>query len=243
MGAASPPRAAAQVFVADPTAPDVAPEDRHHLARVLRLTAGELVIASDGSGSYTLCRFTGSGAFLEPTGPLMGQDRPAPPITIGFAPVKGDRPEWMVQKLTELGVDRMVPLVTDRSVVRWSGPRADRAMVRLRRVAREAAAQSRRSWLPDVAEPVTLSAFAGLVRAAGGHLALADPDGRPPTLERPVVAVGPEGGWSDAERELVAARVTLGDAILRTETAAVAAGTLLAGLRSALVGGVGPRNP
>jgi len=131
--AASPPRVAAQVFVADPTAPDVAPEDRHHLVRVLRLTPGELVIASDGAGSFTLCRFTGSGAFLEPTGPPMGQTRLAPPITIGFAPVKGDRPEWVAQKLTELGVDRIVPLVADRSVVRWSGPRAERALERLRR--------------------------------------------------------------------------------------------------------------
>ena len=238
MDAASPPRAAAQVFVDDPTAPEVAPEDRHHLARVLRLTPGELVIASDGAGSFTLCRFTGSGAFLEPTGPPTGQTRLVPPITIGFAPAKGDRPEWVVQKLTELGVDRMVPLVADRSVVLWSGPRADNALKRMRRAAREAAAQSRRSWLPEVAEPVSLSVFAGAVEAAGGHLALAELGGDPPSLERPVVAVGPEGGWSDAERELCRARVGLGDAVLRAETAAVAAGTLLAGLRSALVGGV-----
>ena len=243
MDAASPPRAAAQVFVADPTAPDVAPEDRHHLVRVLRLTPGELVIASDGAGSFTLCRFTGSGPFLEPTGPPMGQTRLAPPITIGFAPVKGDRPEWVAQKLTELGVDRIVPLVADRSVVRWSGPRAERALERLRRAAREAAAQSRRSWLPEVAEPVTLAVFAREVEAAGGHLALAELGGDPPSLERPVVAVGPEGGWSDAERELCGARVGLGDAVLRAETAAVAAGTLLAGLRSALVGGVASQNP
>jgi 16S rRNA (uracil1498-N3)-methyltransferase len=185
-----------------------------------------------------LCRFTGSGAFLEPTGPPTGQTRLVPPITIGFAPAKGDRPEWVVQKLTELGVDRMVPLVADRSVVLWSGPRADNALKRMRRAAREAAAQSRRSWLPEVAEPVSLSVFAGAVEAAGGHLALAELGGDPPSLERPVVAVGPEGGWSDAERELCRARVGLGDAVLRAETAAVAAGTLLAGLRSALVGGV-----
>jgi 16S rRNA (uracil1498-N3)-methyltransferase len=235
---ASPPRAAAQVFVADPTAPELAPEDRHHLARVLRLAPGELVIASDGEGAYTVCRFTGSSGQLEPIGPPVRQSRVRPAITICFAPVKGDRPEWIVQKLTELGVDKMVPIITDRSVVRWSGSAADRALVRLRRIAREAAAQSRRSWLPDVAEPVGLAEFVGLAGVGGAHLALAERGGDPPSLERPVLAVGPEGGWSDAERELVAARVSLGDAVLRTETAAVAAGTLLAGLRSALVAGV-----
>jgi 16S rRNA (uracil1498-N3)-methyltransferase len=237
--AALPPRAAAQVFVADPGAPEVAADDRHHLLRVLRLAPGELVIASDGNGSSTLCRFTGDGALLEPTGPVTRRARPEPPITVAFAPAKGDRPEWVVQKLTELGVDRIVPLSSDRAVVRWSGLRGDRALERLRRVAREAAAQSRRSWLPEVAEPLSVVSFAHQVSAAGGELALADPAGRPPALTRPVVAVGPEGGWSDAERSLGLPRVTVGDAILRAETAAVAAGTLLAGLRACLVAGVG----
>lgn len=243
MDAASPPRAAAQVFVSDPTAPDVGVEDRHHLVRVLRLAPGELVIAADGSGSLTLCRFTGSDPLLEPTGPVTRHARPSPVITIGFAPVKGDRPEWVVQKLTELGVDRIVPLVTERSVVVWSGSRADRALGRLRKVAREAAAQSRRSWLPEVAEPLALSEFARQVSAAGDQVALADRDGQPPSLERPVVAIGPEGGWSEAERDLGLARVALGDAVLRAETAAVAAGTLLAGLRSSLVGGLAGHSP
>jgi 16S rRNA (uracil1498-N3)-methyltransferase len=110
-------------------------------------------------------------------------------------------------------------------------------------VAREAAAQSRRSWLPEVAEPLALSEFARQVSAAGDQVALADRDGQPPSLERPVVAIGPEGGWSEAERDLGLARVALGDAVLRAETAAVAAGTLLAGLRSSLVGGLAGHSP
>ena len=243
MDAAFPPPAAAQVFVSDPAAPDVSVEDRHHLVRVLRLAPGELVIAADGNGAFTLCRFTGTGALLEPNGQLTRHERAGPAITIGFAPVKGDRPEWVVQKLTELGVDRIVPLVTERSVVQWSGSRADRALGRLRRVAREAAAQSRRCWLPEVAEPVALAAFAQSTAAGGCQLALADRDGQPPSLSLPVLAVGPEGGWSAGERELVPSRVTLCDAVLRAETAAVAAGTLLAGLRSSLVGGVASHNP
>jgi len=233
--------AAAHVVVASLDAPVPDDVDVHHLARVLRLRTGAPVTATDGSGRWCPCEWTGGG--LAPTGAVVVEERPEPLITIGFTPVKGDRPEWTVQKLTELGVDRIVPLVADRSVVRWSGPRAERALERLRRAAREAAAQSRRSWLPEVAEPVTLAVFVREVEAAGGHLALAELGGDPPSLERPAVAVGPEGGWSDAERELCGATVGLGDAVLRAETAAVAAGTLLAGLRSALVGGVASQNP
>jgi len=164
--------------------------------------------------------------------------RPSPALTVAFAPVKGDRPEWVVQKLTELGIDHIVPLVTDRSVVVWAGPRSARAIERLRRIAREAAAQSRRSWLPSIGEPTRLDRWAADGATEAG-LALADPDGGPPSLELPVLAVGPEGGWSDAERALRLPSVRLGDAILRAETAAVAGAGLLAALRAALVRPVG----
>jgi len=217
--------------VADLAAPEVTDEDRHHLARVLRLAPGERVVAADGAGAYTVCRYTGSDPLLEPEGPPVRTARPAPAITVAFAPAKGDRPEWVVQKLTELGVDRIVPITADRSVVRWHGARAGRAAERLARVAREAAAQSRRAWLPEVAAPTTLAEL-----AAAGSLVLADPDGEPPSLRHPAVAVGPEGGWSDEERALGFATVRLGDATLRAETAAVTAGALLTALRSSLVG-------
>ena len=195
-----------------------------------------MVIAADGRGASTRCRFTGTGTLLEATGPEIRTERPAPALTVAFAPTKGDRPEWVVQKLTELGVDTIVPITTDRSVVHWEGQRGLRAAERLRRVAREAAAQSRRVWLPEIAEPTSLSAWVG---RCGGVAALADPDGEPPDLDRPVVAVGPEGGWSDAERALGLAAVRLGDGVLRAETAAVVAGALLCSLRASLVRPVG----
>jgi 16S rRNA (uracil1498-N3)-methyltransferase len=199
---------------------------------------GELVIAADGQGTSVLCRFTGDGTLLEPTGPALRRARPSPSLTVAFAPVKGDRPEWVVQKLTELGIDTIVPLVTDRSVVVWEGPRSARAVERLRRIAREAAAQSRRSWLPSIGEPTRLDRWAA-EGATDAGLALADADGVPPSLALPVLAVGPEGGWSDAERALGLPSVRLGDAILRAETAAVAGAALLAALRGALVRPVG----
>jgi 16S rRNA (uracil1498-N3)-methyltransferase len=232
VGAAVPPRAAAQVFVADPAAPELTPEDHHHLARVLRLTPGEVVIAADGHGGSAICRFTGDGPLLEPTAAVTRHPRPVPALTIGFAPAKGDRPEWVVQKLTELGVDRIVPLVTERGVVRWDRARAAKAVERFGRIAREAAAQSRRPWLPVLDEPVALG---DLVERDRAVLAVADLGGGPPSLEQPVLAIGPEGGWSDAERALGLPSVRLGDGVLRAETAAVAAATLLGALRAGLV--------
>jgi 16S rRNA (uracil1498-N3)-methyltransferase len=230
-------RAVAQVFVEDPGAPELSDEDRHHLERVLRLREGELVVAADGRGTVAVCRFGGAGS-LEPLGPPEHRPRPAPPIAVAFAPAKGDRPEWVVQKLTELGVDRIVPLITERSVVRWDGERAGRAVERLRRVAREAAAQSRQAWLPQLSEPTGLAELSAL----GTPVALADRGGAAPSLAQPVLAVGPEGGWSDAERALGLPRVALGDGVLRAETAAVAAGVLLGALRAALVR-PGPAHP
>jgi 16S rRNA (uracil1498-N3)-methyltransferase len=157
---------------------------------------------------------------------------PEVPITVAFAPVKGDRPEWVAQKLTELGVDRIVPLQTARSVVRWDGERGRRAVDRLRRVVREASAQSRRPRLPEVTPVTTMAELAG--REAGPPY-LAHPGGERPSLAHPLVAVGPEGGWDDGELDRWSGRVGLGPTVLRAETAAVAVGTLLCGIRSHLV--------
>jgi 16S rRNA (uracil1498-N3)-methyltransferase len=230
--AASSPRVAAQVFVDDPNAPELNPADRHHLLHVLRLVKGEVVLAADGRGTAVECRFTGDGPLLEPIAAATTTARPTPPIAIAFAPMKGDRPEWVVQKLTELGVDRIVPLVTERGVVRWDRARAAKAVERFGRIAREAAAQSRRPWLPVLDEPVALG---DLVERDRAVLAVADLGGGPPSLEQPVLAIGPEGGWSDAERALGLPSVRLGDGVLRAETAAVAAATLLGALRAGLV--------
>lgn len=229
--------AAAQVFVADLDDPVLDPADERHLSRSLRLRDGEPVAVSDGAGGWRGCRFraaggVGGGARLEPDGPV--RQEPAPPfdLTVAFAPVKGDRPEWVVQKLTELGIDRLVPLLADRSVVRWSGERGRSAVERLRRVAREAAAQSRRVRLPEVASPTALPMLAE-------PPALADLGGARPGPGVHVVAIGPEGGWSDRERGMGLATLGLGPRVLRAETAAVAVGVLLSAFRDGLVPGGG----
>jgi 16S rRNA (uracil1498-N3)-methyltransferase len=227
--------AAAMVFVEDPALPVMDEADTHHLTAVLRLRDGEAVVAGDGAGRWAACRIRigpGPGATLERVGPVETTKTSSPPVTVAFAPVKGDRPEWVVQKLTELGVDRIVPILTVRSVVRWEGERAVKAVARLRRVAREGAAQSRRAWLPEVAVVSSLESLAVLT---GVPTALANPGGSPPDLARPAVAIGPEGGWDPAELEAGFETVGLGSTILRAETAAVAAGTLLCALRQHLI--------
>ena len=235
--------AAAMVFVNDPDAPVVDRAELHHLLDVLRLRAGELVVVSDGAGRWAPCRVASAaplrgskraepGDVLVPDGPAQVTARLVPMVTVAFAPTKGDRPEWVTQKLTELGVDRVVPLRTSRSVVRWERDKGVIAVERLRRVAREAAAQCRRPWLPDVTDVCRLTEVSGLI---GAPLTLADAGGGPPGLDRTVLAVGPEGGWDDDERSLFGAPVGLGPTILRAETAAVVAGTLLCGLRSGIV--------
>jgi 16S rRNA (uracil1498-N3)-methyltransferase len=219
--------AKAHVFVDDLDEPVLAPDDRHHLERVLRLAARDPVTVSDGAGGWRVCRF---GPELEPDGAIHHLPAPEPRLTVCFAPVKGERPEWVVQKLTEAGVDRIVAFRADRSVVKWDAERAARQDVRLRAVAREAAAQSRRAWLPEVEALSTFAAVAALPGAV-----LAERTGPAPTLDRPVILVGPEGGWSPAELDAGLPLVGLGPHVLRAETAAVAAGLLLAGLRAGLV--------
>ena len=225
---------AALVFVDDLSAPVLDDRDTHHLADVLRLRPDERVAASDGAGSWIPCRWSGSvGAALVVDGPVRHEPAPEPPVTVAFVPTKGDRPEWVAQKLTELGVDRIVPLRSHRSVVRWEGARGDRAVERLRRVAREASAQSRRTRLPEVTGVMGLDELAEL---AGPELCLSHPGGGRPGLDRTVVAIGPEGGWDHEEQARFGAPVGLGPTVLRSETAAVVAGTLLCALRGGLVG-------
>ncbi len=211
--------------------------DRHHLERVLRLRPGQLVVASDGAGRWRCCEWALAGR-LDAAGPVVTAPDPVPALVVGFAVLKGDRTEWVIQKLTELGVDRLVPLVADRNVVRWEpgSERALRQSERWRSVAREAAMQSRQVRLPVVEEVRGLAGvLADLTVRGGPGAALAEPGGQPPSLDRPAVLVGPEGGWSAAERGLGLPAVGLGESVLRSETAALAVAVLLCGLRSRLI--------
>lgn len=222
-------------FVTDLDAPELAEDDHHHLTRALRLRPGHELTLADGTGRWRLARLD---RHPEPIGPVHHAG-PAPdgPV-VAFTPVKGERSEWVVQKLTELAVPRLLVLEAERSVVRWDAGRGARQREKWARTAREAAMQSRRLWLPVIEGPVP--AIEVLARTG---MAAAEPGGRPPAAGDAGLAVGPEGGWSDEELAAARDRVVLPGGILRAETAAVVAGALLVGLRDGVIGPPSPVTP
>ena len=221
----------AHVFVDDLAAPKLSDDDQHHLARVLRVRDGESVSASDGRGGWRLCQWRDGR--LDAASDVQHVAAPTPRLGVAFVPVKGDRPEWAVQKLTEIGIDDIVVLApTRRAVVRWGD---DKHLRKLQVVAREAAMQSRRVWLPTVTGPESLAEVCARPGAA-----VADPAGEPliaePSPATSLIIIGPEGGFDADELTPSVRRVSLGDTILRAETATLVAATLLATLRNRMKG-------
>lgn len=218
----------ALVYVDDLEAPHLDDEDHHHLARVRRIRDGDPVIVSDGRGTWRPARMAGDRP--EPDGDPVTETVPTPTLTIAFGLSKADKPEWVVQRLTEIGIDRIIPFTAARSVVRWDERRRDNAHRRLEKVAREASRQSRRAHLPTISPVTDFATVAALPGAAR-----TDRDGAPPSLHHPTLLVGPEGGWDDQEARSPNPVVGLGPGVLRAETAALIAGGLIIALRGDLV--------
>jgi 16S rRNA (uracil1498-N3)-methyltransferase len=218
---------APHVIVDEIDHPVLCAEDVHHLAKVRRLRNGDLVSATDGRGSWRWCAF--ENASLAVVGDISVEPEPSPRLTVGFALVKGSKPELVVQKLSELGIDTIIPFIAERSVVRWDDAKTERQGERLTKVAREASMQSRRVWLPTVAPVARLS---DLISSEG--VVRADRDGRALSSADTTVLIGPEGGWSPAEADTTSV-VGLGHTVLRAETAAIAAATLMVALRDGFV--------
>jgi len=218
-------RAGPLVFVDDVDDPGLHERDRHHLARVLRLRSGDALCVCDGRGRWRTASF---GEPLGGLGPVNHTPAPSPALTVAVAMAKGSRTELVVRKLTELGVDTIALLHTERSVVRWSSADTPGRLERMERVAREAAMQSRRLWLPTVVGPLSASE---VVTQGGASVAMAEPGGSALGAGITTVLVGPEGGWSPAELALDVPTVGLGRTVLRIETAAMAVGALLCARR------------
>lgn len=220
-------QAGPHVFVTDLDAPRLDPADEHHLTKALRLRPGAPLTLSDAEGRWCTARF---GPDPERTGPVHAIDPPAWPCGLAVALTKGAKPELVVQKATELGIDRVVIFEADHSVPSWDEPRRAKATTRLARVAREAAMQSRQVRIPEVTVVGGLDA----VRTALGPVPMvrADSGGRPIGDADRIIAIGPEGGWSANERSEVPGAVDLGPSVLRAETAAIVAASHLAQLRN-----------
>jgi 16S rRNA (uracil1498-N3)-methyltransferase len=214
-------------------------DEGFHAATVRRIRPGEALVISDGAGVLADCvvESAGNRRLTAKVTARRFADRPAVPVTIAQAIPKSERAELAVELATEAGADGFVAWQAERCVARWDADRADKGLRRWRAVARSAARQSRRAWIPAVGGPLTSSQLSRLVReqVGAGVLVLALHESADvaltdtPVAQAPSVLliVGPEGGISDGELdELVAAgalAVRLGPTVLRTSTAAAVA--------------------
>ena len=205
-----------------------------HVAKSLRLKAGDALLVFDGRGGEyeaTIQRIDRDRVDVK-VGALREAERESR-LALGLVQglPEADKMDWIIQKATELGVAWVQPLTCERSVVRLSGERAARREAHWRRVAIAAAEQSGRTRVPAVRP--TLGFMSWIAMPGGPERWLLDPAAQPiaatqaPPPSPLELVVGPEGGFSDRERELVLAHgcqtVGLGPRVLRTETAPLAA--------------------
>ncbi|GBD34967.1 Ribosomal RNA small subunit methyltransferase E [bacterium HR36] len=209
-------------------------EEMHHMVHVCRLGVGQRVTLFNGDGKeyHAVIRAIGKRQ-VELTVEKTVEVSRELPLTIHLAaPLpKGDRAQFLVEKLTEMGVARYIPLLTRRSVIHPGASRLDK----LRRYVIEACKQCGRNRLMEIAEPLGLQS---LLASNVEYKLLADPSGQPlaahPWAQRDTVlaAIGPEGGFADEEIAQARAAgwqlVALGPTILRVETAALAITACLA---------------
>jgi len=210
--------------------------EAHHAATVRRVRVGEEVTLGDGRGAW----LTGRVASVAPREVVVGIDgrvdaaAPSPRVVLVQALAKGDRDELAVQAATELGVDEIVPWQASRSVSRWDAAKAAKGRARWATIAREAAKQAHRAWLPEVAELNTTSSL--VQRAAASIVLVLEPTADdalsalvldPEDARDVMLVVGPEGGIAPEELDALVAGgarlVRLGETVLRTSTAGPAA--------------------
>lgn len=210
-----------------------------HVTRVLRLRVGETLTLFNGAGgeySASIDKAHG-GEVTVAVGAHHAIERESPlAVTLVQGISRGERMDLVVQKATELGVARLVPVLTERSVVKLDAHQADRKLLHWRAIVAGACEQSGRNRLPQVLAPVELRGFLRAGDSPGTRLLLSPRAerriadiGRPPAGV--TVLIGPEGGLTEEEEQAAMhtgfEAVRMGPRVLRTETAALAALTLL----------------
>ncbi len=214
-----------------------------HLRNSLRVTAGKTLWFSNGQGTRYHAEITEvskqavSGHILEK---IQEPPHRTPRLILGQALLKGEKMDWVIQKATELGVEEVVPIESRHGVVQLKADRVDHQLTRWQRIALEAAQQSERWRVPTIAPPRSLTSLLTSCGTETITLMLAErKEGKTlQTVELPrgangvaLVLIGPEGGWSKEEVQIAdqagIQSITLGPHILRSETAAIAAISIL----------------
>lgn len=214
-------------------------EEAHHLRDVLRVAPGDVVTVFDGAGRRVRARVAsagGHGLMLEPVAAVETVPRAIPAVTLLQALPKGSRMDTIVEKGTELGMTRLVPVVTDRTITRPDADKADRRRERWERIAHSAARQCGVDWFPEIA-PLQTLAEALSARPEGDVLLVGDLSGSPRRMADIVdelardcppsvsLLIGPEGDLTPAELEAARAAgaigISMGPLVLRTDTAAL----------------------
>ena len=210
--------------------------EAHHLAHVMRAKLGDQVVVFDGSGREFAARVQRVGRSVVELEVLIASevDRELSlDLTLAVALPKGDRQRWLIEKAVELGVTRVVPLVTERGVAQP----ADRALDRLRRTVIEASKQCGRNRLMTVESPRQWNDYVvetpGMARCVLAHPTATALVSNAVAAHRAIIcAIGPEGGFSEEEFALATSHgwhsVLLGPRILRVETAALYLAALVA---------------
>lgn len=210
-----------------------------HLTRVLRLPDGAEVACFNGDGHDYACRLEvhGKGQAAVHVGAKVAVRCESPlALTLVQAVARGEKMDFILQKATELGVARVLPVVSERTEVKLDEDRAGKRLVHWQRVVESACEQSGRAVVPTVEPPVTLGRFAEAARYEAELKVVLHPEGEHtfatlPAATGAMLAVGPEGGFSDRDLAMLKlagfVRTRMGPRILRTETAGLAAITAL----------------
>jgi len=215
----------------------------HHLRHSLRLHPGDPLALNDGCGTRYRVEVTYVTSQAIDSRIIDRQTKPASmtsSIVLGQALIKGDKMNWVIQKATELGVTAIVPIDSTHSVIKPNPERLEHQRSRWERIARDAAQQSERWTIPTIAYPVSLAEICRQFAAAPLKSMLVERSSGPSLATVPlpldsqhpiVLLVGPEGGWATDEQRLAREQnfisLTLGPRILRAETAAIAALSIL----------------
>ena len=208
------------IVLEDLDSPTLEEAEMHHLQTVRRLRSGSHLTATDGRGSWSIFRFDKS--ILTPVNDTAFCEGPKVASEIYISITKSGKPELVTQKLTELGVGLISFFFSERSVPKWDAKKIEKNHKKLLKVSRLALAQSKGVWLPTIDMG---GSFEEIVN--GTDIALAHQSAKMITNEVRRIAIGPEGGWSSAELDTVNAKYSFHRSILRSETAAIAAATIL----------------